>query len=71
MTIKNGAMIKIEERSGSEIISDIKYKGAAISPKNAATINPVFDVTPAKYISGFITEFGVISAKDFKKYLAI
>jgi len=70
LSIKNGAAIKIEERSGVEIIKDIKYKGLDISPKNSKTINPVFDVTPFKYISGFITEFGVISAKDFKKYLS-
>ncbi|MEI7452043.1 MAG: S-methyl-5-thioribose-1-phosphate isomerase [Candidatus Falkowbacteria bacterium] len=69
MSIKNGAAIKIEERAGGEIISDIKYKGAAISPKKAKTINPVFDVTPAKYITGFITEFGIISPADFKKHL--
>ncbi len=70
LSIKNGAAIKIEERSGAEIVKDIKYKGLAVSPKMARTINPVFDVTPFKYITGFITEFGVISPKDFKKYLS-
>jgi methylthioribose-1-phosphate isomerase len=27
-------------------------------------INPAFDVTPAKYITGFITEKGIFSAEE-------
>jgi methylthioribose-1-phosphate isomerase len=54
-----GAEIIIEERSGQEILTDIKYRGEAISPKKAKSFNPVFDVTPAKYITGIITEKGV------------
>ena len=43
----NGAKIPIEERKGEEV-SD-----------RFPAWNPAFDVTPAKYITGFITERGV------------
>ena len=33
-----------------------------IYPKNSKTLNLAFDVTPAKYITGLITEKGLCSA---------
>ena len=33
-----------------------------IYPKNSNTLNLAFDVTPAKYITGLITEKGLCSA---------
>ena len=65
--IKSGAEIKIEERPSAEILQDIKYKGRAISPKNARALNPVFDVTSAKYITGIITEQGIFKPGDLGK----
>ncbi len=50
---KNGYEIKIEERSIEEVTSIYPYK-----PKNV--INPAFDITPSKYITGIITENGII-----------
>jgi methylthioribose-1-phosphate isomerase len=58
--LKSGKEIKIEERSGQEILRDIKYRGQRISPVKAKSFNPVFDVTPHRLISGIITEFGVL-----------
>lgn len=54
-----GADIVIEERSPQEIthIGDV-----AVAPDGAIAFNPAFDVTPAMYISGIITENGVATA---------
>jgi methylthioribose-1-phosphate isomerase len=68
--------IPIEERDGDEIREvrglDEAGKPASIRIAPAATpvANPAFDVTPAKYVTGLITEKGVIRAaeKDLLQY---
>jgi methylthioribose-1-phosphate isomerase len=50
-------MIPVEERPPEEIILVGRQK---IGPSNADVINPVFDITPAKYVSAIITEKGII-----------
>lgn len=55
--IKNGDEIEIEERSEKEVINIYTWK-----PKKAR--NPAFDITPAKYITGIITEEGIIKLAD-------
>ena len=50
-----GEKVKIEERDVKEIVSEGEI------PPSVKVFNPVFDVTPAKYISGIITEEGLIS----------
>jgi len=63
---KSGEGIPIEERSEDELlyISGIdennKIKKIRIAPEESSAKNPAFDVTPAKYITGIITEKGVI-----------
>ena len=37
------------------------------APKGLEILNFAFDLVPAKYITGLITEFGVINPKDIKK----
>lgn len=64
---KVGEKIKIEERSANEILEAFSYHGKKISPRGARAFNPVFDVTPAKYITGIITEYGVF--KPHKLFL--
>lgn len=67
MNLKNGDEIPIEEREGKEITS---FNGSKVAPKKVETYNPAFDVTPHKYISGFITEKGIVKPpfnKGFKK----
>jgi methylthioribose-1-phosphate isomerase len=55
----DGAAIPIEERSSREVT----HVGTTqIAPEGAKVRNPAFDVTPAKYISGIITERGVYRA---------
>ncbi|MBN2518681.1 MAG: S-methyl-5-thioribose-1-phosphate isomerase, partial [Candidatus Altiarchaeota archaeon] len=69
----SGEQIPIEERGVDEvhITSGIDSKGEIRSVRTSApgcmAKNPAFDVTPAKYIRGFITEFGLIKPEDVKK----
>ena len=50
-SIKSGKDIKIEERSGDELTT---INGKRIAAKGTPVRYPAFDVTPAKYITGYI-----------------
>ena len=54
---KNGDDIVIEQREAYEI-TDLHFS-ASITHKKAKVYNPAFDITPAEYITAFITEKGV------------
>jgi methylthioribose-1-phosphate isomerase len=53
-----GAQIPIEERPAAEIIEGF---GRRTAPAEVPVYNPAFDVTPASYLAGIITEHGVLS----------
>jgi len=61
----DGARIPIEERDGGEVrhVGGLDRKGVhatvAIAPDATAVANPTFDVTPARVITGIVTERGV------------
>ena len=55
---KTGAEIIIEERDHAEI-TDLWYT-QPMAPKGVKVYNPSFDVTPASYITAFITENGIL-----------
>jgi len=65
---ESGDKIPIEERDEKEVL---EIKGVRIAPKESHARNPAFDVTPAKYISGIITEKGIIKAnkEDIAKFV--
>ena len=52
-TIENGNQIEIEERGREELS---KINGKTIMLDRTRVKNPAFDVTPAKYVMGYITE---------------
>lgn len=67
-TLDDGRDIPIEERDGDEV-TKIQGKTAAgevvvveIVPEGANAGNPAFDVTPARLVTGLITERGVCEA---------
>ena len=66
--IKDAKDIPIEERSSEELsyVQGINEKGKVqkimIYPKKSKAMNLAFDVTPAKYVSGLITEKGICEA---------
>jgi len=69
----SGKNIPIEERDEDEVhfISGKTANGKPgrirISPNKSKAGNPAFDVTPAKYITGIITEQGIIKPNDIRK----
>ena len=68
--IKDAKDIPIEERNSDElshvegIDEDNQIKRVLIYPKKSKTMNLAFDVTPAKYVTGLITERGISEASS-------
>lgn len=52
-----GDAITIEHRDGAEVTS---LAGRAIAPAGTEAWNPAFDVTPARYVTGFLTDRGLV-----------
>ncbi|UCE80250.1 MAG: S-methyl-5-thioribose-1-phosphate isomerase [Methanobacteriota archaeon] len=63
----SGDAIVIEQRTPNEVLFINSFRVAA---DGSRALNPSFDVTPAKFVTGFITEQGVLSADDLKGYIA-
>ena len=67
-TVRDGKDIPIEERSVNEVHfvqglgDDGKIARVRISPEGSPAANPAFDVTPARLVTGLITERGVAKA---------
>lgn len=59
LSLASGADIPIEERDKSEVLSPY---GAELVPAHFHARNPAFDVTPNRYLSGIVTEHGIIRA---------
>jgi methylthioribose-1-phosphate isomerase len=66
LSIPDGDHIPIEERQANEIT---EIAGVRIAPAGAQVYNPAFDVTPAEYITAFVTEEG-IAYPPYEKSLA-
>ena len=68
--IKNFKDIPIEERNSEELThvegidKDKKLKKILIYPQKSKAMNLAFDVTPAKYVTGLITEKGICEASE-------
>jgi len=66
--LPHGDAIPIEERNAREVthVSGRDASGATVevqlTPDGSAAANPAFDVTPARLVSGLVTERGVIAA---------
>lgn len=68
-SLDTGSQIPIEVRSEDEVLytegwinDDINR--VRVAPFNSHAYNPAFDVTPAKFISGYITDKGVLTAEQ-------
>ena len=65
-TLESGDMIPIEERNPSEVthITGRLPDGtvATVALTNSSALNPAFDVTPARLITAFITERGILAS---------
>jgi methylthioribose-1-phosphate isomerase len=63
-SIPHGDLIPIEERGPEEVTHVF---GCQIAPEGVNVRNIAFDVTPAKYVTGIITEKGVFRPGDLHK----
>jgi methylthioribose-1-phosphate isomerase len=63
-TISSGDQIPIEERGAEEVTHIF---GTQIAPEGVRVRNIAFDVTPARYVTGIITEKGVFRPEDLHK----
>ncbi len=67
--LPNGGAIPIEERSAHEVthLTGRDAQGRQIevqlTPDGSGAANPAFDVTPARLVSGLITEHGIVAAE--------
>lgn len=61
--VEDGMDIPIEERDESEVC---RVMQTCITPEGSPAKNPAFDVTPSKYISGYITEKGVFTTSEIE-----
>ncbi len=73
-SLTDGTQIPIEERSEDEVLS---YSGPdaegiirtiRMASPGSHALNPAFDVTPTRFITGFITEKGIIQADELLKW---
>lgn len=65
--LKNGEGIPVEERKPEEVRGFVHpEKSFSWAAETCQTYNPAFDVTPAKLITAWITEEGVLEQKDIE-----
>ncbi|MEM0158453.1 MAG: S-methyl-5-thioribose-1-phosphate isomerase [Thermoplasmataceae archaeon] len=60
-SLSSGKEIPIEERSQEEVLT---VNGSRLAPEKSTARNPAFDVTPASYVTGFITEYGIFKPEE-------
>jgi methylthioribose-1-phosphate isomerase len=63
-SISSGDNIVIEDRSEEEVTHVGKER---LAPEGSAALNPSFDMTRAKYVTGFITEVGILRPGEIDK----
>ena len=75
-SLEDGLDIPIEERSEDEvrIVRGLDAAGhfaqVSIATSGTAVANPAFDVTPARLVTGIITEKGIVAPADLKERAA-
>jgi hypothetical protein len=58
LSLAHGDLIPIEERNPQEVLG-LEFEGQRVAPQNAKARNIAFDVTPARLVTGIVTENGV------------
>jgi methylthioribose-1-phosphate isomerase len=57
LALAHGDLIPIEERDMDEVLTVL---GQPIAPAGITARNPAFDVTPHRYVTGIVTEAGIV-----------
>jgi len=66
-TRATGRSIPVEERGEDEVL---ELGGRRVAPRSSRARNPAFDITPAKFVTAFITPRGVVRPADLSKMLS-
>eukprot|EP00898_Chlorokybus_atmophyticus_P001426 jgi/Chlat1/2284/Chrsp17S02590 len=66
LDMPSGASIIVEERKPEELTHTLGGYGDRVAAEGIGVWNPAFDVTPAEYITGIITDIGVARHKTHK-----
>jgi S-methyl-5-thioribose-1-phosphate isomerase len=61
-----GRSIPVEERAEEEVL---ELGGVRLAPRRSHARNPAFDVTPAKFVTGFVTPEGVLPPATLARVL--
>ena len=56
-TLADGDLIPIEQRPADEVTT---IAGRVIAPPGVAALNYAFDVTPARYVTAYLTDRGLV-----------
>lgn len=62
-SLKTGDSIPIEERGEEEVLS---IGDRRLAPELSHSRNPAFDVTPSRYVTAFITEYGLFEPGNLR-----
>ncbi len=62
----HGEEIPVEERGAGEVL---QWENVRTAPSESSARNPAFDVTPARYVTAFITPEGVVPPPDIPDLL--
>lgn len=57
VSLADGDLIPIEQRAADEVTT---LAGRATAPDRVPVLNPAFDVTPARFVTGFLTDRGIV-----------
>jgi S-methyl-5-thioribose-1-phosphate isomerase len=74
-SLADGSQIRIEERTEDEMLyysgpdSEGVMRTIRMASPGSSALNPAFDVTPAKFISGYITEKGIFTSAELSQML--
>ncbi|PYO91980.1 MAG: S-methyl-5-thioribose-1-phosphate isomerase [Gemmatimonadetes bacterium] len=55
--LPDGDLIPIEQRAAAEVVT---LAGRPTAPEGIDVLNPAFDVTPARYVTAFVTDRGIM-----------
>jgi methylthioribose-1-phosphate isomerase len=61
---RDGTAIPIEKRPEDEVL---EVHGQRVAPEGARAFNPAFDVTPARYVTAYITDAGVFTRLTLRR----
>lgn len=64
--IHEAADVTIEERNPEEVT---RFGSKVIAPRGTKALNPAFDITPIKYVTGIICEKGVYAPQQLQELL--